>query len=87
MGRYGPEGFHLKFYITEFRLQTKKALKSTFRVDHGFGNELSVKEKSTLEKACTFLSGSKVSRIKRVKIQHYIIFSDSPILRNPFFLS
>ena len=83
MGRYGPKRFHLKFYTTEFRLQTQKALKSTFRVDHGFGNELSVKKKSTLERACTFLSGSKVSRIKRVKMQHYIIFS--PILRTTYF--
>lgn len=85
MGRYGPKRFHLKFYTTEFRLQTQKALKSTFRVDRGFGNELSVKKKSTLERACTILSGSKVSRIKRVKMQHYIIFS--PILETPLFLS
>ena len=85
MGRYGPKRFHLKFYTTEFRLQTQKALKSTFRVDRSFGNELSVKKKSTLERACTILSGSKVSRIKRVKMQHYIIFS--PIIETPFFLS
>lgn len=78
MGRYGLKRFHLKFYTTEFRLQTQKALKGTFCVDYGFGNELSVKKKSTLERACTFLSGSKVSRIKLFKMQHYIIFS--PIL-------
>ena len=83
MGRYGPKRFHLKFYTTEFRLQTQKALKGTFRVNRGFGNELSVKKKSTLQRACTFLSGSNVSSIKRVKKQHYIIFS--PILRTTYF--
>ena len=77
MGRYGPKTFHLKFYTTEFRLQTQKALKSTFRVDRGFGNELSVKKKSTLERACTILSGSKVSRIKRVNATLYYILAHS----------
>lgn len=73
MGRYGPKRFHLKFYTTEFRLQTQKALKGTFRVNRGFGNELSVKKKSTLQRTCSFLSGSNVSSIKRVKKQHYIL--------------